>query len=121
MTRKVDLAIAVALAPIIGSGVVLIYQLARFLFYVVPAELLELDGYKILIRDVSTIFVGTAMLFAATTLYGPVGNKPAVRFLFHFAFAAAITALLWVRDVASERLFQFPRISSWRSLAWSSS
>ena len=40
---KFDLAIAIALVPILGTGLVLINQLGRLMFYGVPFELLELD------------------------------------------------------------------------------
>ena len=69
---KFDLAIAIALVPILGTGLVLINQLGRLMFYGVPFELLELDAYKILISSLSMLFMGTAVCYVGATFYDPL-------------------------------------------------
>jgi len=111
MTRKFDLAIAVALIPILGTGLVLMDQLGRFLFYGIPAELLEIDAYKVLVSSLSMIVVGCALLYAGASFYDPAGQKPAVRLVFHLGFAAALTSPFWARDVQFGARVSIPTVA----------
>lgn len=111
MTRKFDLAIAVALIPILGTGLVLMDQLGRFFFYGIPAELLELDAYKILISSLSMIIVGCALLYAGASFYEPAGQKPAVRLIFLLGFAAVLTSPFWLRDIRFRAPISIPTVA----------
>lgn len=96
---RFDLAIAIALVPVLGTGLVLMNQLGRFSYYGVPAEMLEIDAYKVLISSLSMFFVGTALLFTGATLYDSGGSRWWERLTFGVFFAAALTAAFWVRDL----------------------
>lgn len=107
---KFDLAIAIALVPILGTGLVLINQLGRLMFYGVPFELLELDAYKILISSLSMLFMGTAVCYVGATFYDPRESPLPVRLLFHLIFAAAVTSPFWLSDLDFDRPISWPGV-----------
>jgi len=108
---RFDLAIAIALVPILGTGLVLMDQLGRFIFYGVPPELLEVDAYKILISGLATLFLGTAVCYLAATFYDSRDASAAVRFFFHLIFAAAVTAPFWMGDLDLDRPISWPSVA----------
>lgn len=111
-TRKFDLAIAIALVPILGTGLVLMNQLGRFFYYGVPPEMLEMDAYKVLTSTLSMIFIGTALLYAGATLYDSTGSRVWERMVFHLCFAAMLTAPFWFEDL------DWNRSVSWAAVAF---
>lgn len=98
-TGKFDLAIAVALVPVLGTGLVLMNQLGRYFFYGVPPELLELDAYKVLVSSLSMLFLGASLLYLGATLYDSSGEQGRPRLTFHLLFAAALTGPFWANDL----------------------
>lgn len=109
-TRKFDLAVAIALVPILGTGLVLMNQLGRFFYYGVPPELLELDAYKVLISSLSMLFVGIALLYLGTALYDSAGSRAWQRLLFYMVFAAALTSAFWLKDLSWNRSISWPSV-----------
>lgn len=99
MAKKFDLAVAVALIPILGTGLVLTDQLGRFLYYGIPMELLEIDAYKVLISSFSMIVIGCALIYAGARFYDPVGQRAAERLVFHLGFASVLTSPFWIPDL----------------------
>jgi hypothetical protein len=100
MKGKFDLAIAVALVPVLGTGLVLMNQLGRYSYYGIPPELLELDAYKVLVSSLSMLFIGSALFYVGSTLYDAAGPRAWHRIIFHILFAAALTVPFWYRDYA---------------------
>ncbi|PZQ32501.1 MAG: hypothetical protein DI562_03340 [Stenotrophomonas acidaminiphila] len=109
--RKFDLAIAIALVPILGTGLVLINQLGRLLFYGVPPEFLELDAYKILISSVSMVLMGATVCFLGATFYSSEDSSVGSRFTFHLIFASALTAPFWLSDLDLQRPISWPALT----------
>jgi hypothetical protein len=97
--NKFDLAIGVALIPVLGTGLVLINQVGRFLFYGIPLELLELDAYKVLVSGVSMLLIGLALVYTGATLHSLAGTRWWERLAFNLGFAVILTASFWAKDL----------------------
>lgn len=107
---KFDLAIAIALTPIIGTGLVLTDQIGRLLFYGVPPEFLELDAYKILLSSVSMLLMGSTIFYLGSTFYEQEDSSPLSRFFFHLLFATVVTAPFWLGDFEFGRPVSLPSV-----------
>src|ERR1700741_5127663 len=111
MTKgKFDLAIAVALVPLLGTGLVLMNQLGRYLYYGVPPEMLELDAYNVLFTSLSMLFIGSALLYAGATLYDASGTRAWQRMCFHLIFATILTAPFWYKEVDRSHSIPWPAV-----------
>jgi hypothetical protein len=97
--EKVDLALAVALVPVLGTGLVLVNQLGRYFYYGVPPEMLELDAYKVLVSSLSMFFIGSTLLYVGASFYDSRGSRTWHRLGFHLLFAAILTAPFWLKEV----------------------
>lgn len=97
--RKLDLALAVALVPVLGTGLVLMNQLGRYFYYGVPPEMLELDAYKVLISSLSMVFIGSTLLYVGATFFDSRGSRTWHRIGFHLLFAAILTAPFWLKEI----------------------
>lgn len=97
--HKFDLALAIALVPVLGTGLVLMNQLGRYFYYGIPPEMLELDAYKVLISSLSMVFIGCALLYVGATFYDSRGSRIWHRIGFHLLFAAILTAPFWLKEI----------------------
>jgi hypothetical protein len=110
MNKRLDTVIAAGLIPMVGTGVVLMDQVGRFLFLNIPLEMLEVDAYKILVSSISVLFIGAATIYTGASLYESRDYSHPLRIVFHIFLAAVLTAPFWMTDVSWNRPISWPSI-----------
>jgi hypothetical protein len=96
---KFDLAIGVALIPLLGTGLVLSNQFGRLLYYGIPPEMLELDAYKVMVSGGSMLLLGLALIYTAATIHNLAGDRWWERLAANIGFATVLTSAFWVKDL----------------------